>query len=69
MYKVNADSVLRLITYNYGSVTDYCKSAGISRTIFYRIINKKHRSLKNISLQRLAAAVYLKPEEITTAIK
>ena len=69
MYKVNKETVIKLIIYNYGSIRKYCRSAKISRTWFYEIINKKHRSLDNRSLKRIANAIYLKPEEITSIVK
>ena len=63
-YTVNKETVIKLIRFNYGSVRKYCKFAGISATRFYEILNKKHQSLDNMSIRKIALAIFLNPEDI-----
>lgn len=42
--KVNKDLIKRETIYKYGSITNYCKYAGISRYRYWQIVNEPHSS-------------------------
>lgn len=52
--RLNRDLVIRHICFNYGSVTNYCKVVGLSRSRFYTIVSKPHFSENEKCLQKLS---------------
>lgn len=61
---VNGALVKREIIYKYGSITKYCKYAGISQVRFWEIINTPHFSKDAKCLQRLAQDLDLSIDKI-----
>ena len=52
--RINKEFVKKEIIYKYGSITKYCKKAGISRVRFWEIMNTPHLSKEVECLQKLS---------------
>ena len=52
--RVNKELVKREVIYKYGSITNYCKTNGISLMRYYELVNSPHSSENVKCLQELS---------------